>query len=134
VPMDDLDDEAPLLEQLAKIRETFLLRMRGQLPLLRALLGRIRAGDSSAPAQLRTLAHRIHGSGATFDFAAVSASAGQLEYMLEALIGTSAVPDIEPQDWRPLLEHGERFALEIGAATVHGTRDRGLSMTGAPCT
>jgi HPt (histidine-containing phosphotransfer) domain-containing protein len=119
--MDDLDNEARLLEQLAKIRETFLLRMRGKIPLLRELLGRIRAGESSALVQLQVLAHRIRGSGATFDFAAVSASAGQIEDLLEALIGTSAVPDIEPQDLRPLLEHGERFALEIGAATVHGT-------------
>jgi HPt (histidine-containing phosphotransfer) domain-containing protein len=67
------------------------------------------------------LAHRIHGSGATFDFAAVSASAAQIEDLLEALIGTSALPDIESQDLRPLLEHGERFALEIGAATVQET-------------
>jgi HPt (histidine-containing phosphotransfer) domain-containing protein len=119
--MDDLDNEARLLEQLAKIRETFLLRMRGELPLLRKLLGRIRAGDLSALVLLQVLAHRIHGSGATFDFAAVSASAGQLEDMLEALIGTSAAPDIEPQDWRLLLEHGERFAFEIGAATVQET-------------
>jgi HPt (histidine-containing phosphotransfer) domain-containing protein len=119
--MNDLDKEARLLEQLAKIRENFLLRMRGQLPLLRELLERIRAGDSSALVPLRILAHRIHCSGATFDFAAVSASAGQIEDLLEALIGTSADPAIEPQDWRPLLEHGERFAVEIGAATVQGT-------------
>jgi HPt (histidine-containing phosphotransfer) domain-containing protein len=118
--MDDLDKEAQLLEQLAKIRENFVLRMRGELPLLGELLGRIRAGDSSALVPLQVLAHRIHGSGATFDFAAVSASAGQIEDLLEALIGSSADPSIEPQDLRPLLEHGERFALEIGAATVRG--------------
>jgi HPt (histidine-containing phosphotransfer) domain-containing protein len=119
--MDDFDREARLLEQLAKIRGNFLLRMRGQLPLLRELLERIRAGDSSALVPLQILAHRIHGSGATFDFAAVSASAGQIDDLLEALIGTPANPAIEPQDWRALMEHGERFALEIGAATVEGT-------------
>ena len=119
--MDDIDKEARLLEQLAKIRETFVLRMRGQLPLLGELLERIQAGDASALVPLQILAHRIHGSAATFDFAAVSANAGQLVNTLEALIGTSAAPGNEPQDWRLLLEHGERFALEIGAATVQET-------------
>jgi hypothetical protein len=121
VVMDDIAKEARLLEQLVKIRENFLRRIRGQLPLLRELLVRIRAGDSSALLQLQVLAHRIHGSGGTFDFAVVSASAGQLEDMLQALIGTSAAPDSEPQDWRLLLEHGERLALEIGGATVQET-------------
>ena len=118
--MDDFD-KARMLEELAKIRENFLLRMRGQLPLLHGLLERIRAGDTSALVPLQLLAHRIHGSGATFDFAAVSASAGQVEDLLGVLIGISAASDIEPQDWRPLLERGERFALAIGAATVQGT-------------
>jgi hypothetical protein len=119
--MDEFDKEARLLEQLAKIRESFLLRTRGQLPLLRGLLERIRAGDSSALVPLQILAHRIHGSGATFDCAAVSASAGQVEELLGVLIGMSAASGIEPQDLRPLLERGERFVLEIGAATAQGT-------------
>jgi HPt (histidine-containing phosphotransfer) domain-containing protein len=119
--MVDLDNEARLLEHLAKIRENFLLRMRGQLPLLRGLLERIRAGDSSALVPLQILAHRIHGSGATFDCAAVSASARQVEDLLRVLIGISAASDIEPQDLRPLLEGGERFVLEISAASVQGT-------------
>jgi hypothetical protein len=119
--MDEFDKEARLLEQLAKIRESFLLRMRSQLPHLRGLLERIRTGDSSALVPLQMFAHKIHGSGATFDFAAVSASAGQVEDLLGVLIGISADPIIEPQDLTPLLERGERFALEIGAATAQGT-------------
>jgi hypothetical protein len=118
--MDDFDKAARLQEQLAKIRENFLLRMGGQLPLLRGLLERIRAGDSSALVPLQVLAHRIRGSGATFECAAVSASAGQVEDLLGILIGTSAAAGTEPQDLRPLLERGERFALEIGAATIQG--------------
>jgi len=91
----DFDKEARLLEQLTGIRESFLKRTRGELPLLRALLGRIQAGDSTALVQLQIFAHRIHGSGATFDFAAISESAGQVEKLLE-IIGTSAVSVVEP--------------------------------------
>jgi HPt (histidine-containing phosphotransfer) domain-containing protein len=119
--MDDFDKEARLLEQLAGIRESFLHRAQGDLPLLRELLGRIQAGDSTGLMQLQTFAHRIHGSGATFDFAAISESAGQIENLLEVLIGTSAAPVVEPHDLRCLVECGRRLELEIGAATTQGS-------------
>ena len=117
--MDDFDKEARLLGQLAVIRESFLQRTRGELPLLRELLGRIQAGDSTGLAQLQVVAHRIHGSGATFNFAAISESAGRVENWLE-LFGTSATSVVEPHDLRCLVECGRRLVLEIGAATTQG--------------
>ena len=117
--MDDFDKEARLLGQLAVIRESFLQRTRGELPLLRELLGRIQAGDSTGLAQLQVVAHRIHGSGATFNFAAISESAGRVENWLE-LFGTSAASVVEPHDLRCLVECGRRLVLEIGAATTQG--------------
>jgi HPt (histidine-containing phosphotransfer) domain-containing protein len=121
VSTDDFDKEARLLGELAAIREKFLLRTRGELPLLRELLGRIRAGDSTGLVQLQIFAHRIHGSGATFDFAAISESAGQIEKLIEVLIGTSAASVVEPHDLRSLVERGRRLELEIGAATTQGS-------------
>jgi HPt (histidine-containing phosphotransfer) domain-containing protein len=116
--MDNLDKEARLLGKLAAIREGFLQRTRSELPILLELLGRVQAGDSTGLAQLRIYAHRIHGSGATFDFAAISESAGQIENLLEILIGTPAAAAVEPHTLRRLVECGRRLALEISAATT----------------
>jgi HPt (histidine-containing phosphotransfer) domain-containing protein len=115
--LSDFDKEARLLGQLARVRERFLLRAQGELPLLRELLEGIQAGDLKRLVQLRIFVHRIHGTGATFDFAAISASARQIENFLEVLIGTPAASVIEPHDLRCLIEYGRRLELEIGAAT-----------------
>jgi HPt (histidine-containing phosphotransfer) domain-containing protein len=118
VTADDLDNDARLLEKLAEIRESFLLRTRGELPGLCALLERMQAGDSMELAQLQNLVHRIHGSAATFDFAAISGSAGRVEHLAEILLGTSAASVIEAHDLRCLVECGRQLAYEIGAATT----------------
>jgi chemotaxis protein histidine kinase CheA len=114
----DFDKEARLRVHLARIRESFLQRMRGDLPLLHELLERLQAGESTGLAQLQSFAHRIHGSGATFNFTAISESAGRIENLLEGLIGTPAASVVEPHDLRFLVECGRRLALEIGAATM----------------
>jgi HPt (histidine-containing phosphotransfer) domain-containing protein len=119
--MNDFDKEAGLLRQLARIRERFLERARGEVPLLRELLGRIQAGDLTGLVQLQILAHRICGSGATFDFAAISESARQIEKLLEVLIGASAASVVEAHDLRCLAECGQRLVLEIAAATTQGS-------------
>jgi hypothetical protein len=116
----DHDKEARLLGQLARIRERFLQRAHGELPLLHELLERIQAGDLTGLVQLRVFAHRIHGTGATFDCTAISDSARQLENLLEALIATSAACVVEPHALPQLLECGRRLELELGAATTQG--------------
>jgi HPt (histidine-containing phosphotransfer) domain-containing protein len=118
VTTDDLDNNALLLEKLAAIRERFLLRTRGELPRLCALLEGMQAGDSMELAQLQVLVHRIHGSAATFDFAAISRSAGRIEHLAEVLMGTSTAWVVETHDLRCLLECGRRLVHEIGAATT----------------
>jgi HPt (histidine-containing phosphotransfer) domain-containing protein len=119
--MDDFDKEARLMEQLAEIRQNFLQRTRGSLPLFRELVGRVQAGDSTGLVPLQILAHRIRGSGATFDFTAISESAGQIEDLLEVIIGISAASVVEPRNLRCLAECGRRLELEIGAATSQGS-------------
>jgi len=119
--MNDFDKEALLLGQLARIRERFLQRAQGELPLLRELLGRLQAGDLTGLAQLRVFAHRIRGSGATFDFAAIGESARQVETLTERLIGTSAAAAVDAHDLHCLIECGQRLVLQIGGATTHGS-------------
>jgi HPt (histidine-containing phosphotransfer) domain-containing protein len=118
VSTNDLDKETRLLEQLAVIRQSFLRRMQGELPLFREQLARARAGDSTELEQLHGFVHRIHGGAATFNFAAVSESAEQVENLLETLIGTSVPSIAQPEDLRRLAECGQRLVLEIGAATT----------------
>jgi CheY-like chemotaxis protein len=116
--MHDFGEQAALAGRLAAIRETFLRRTRGELPVLLELLARIQAGDSTGLVPLKTYAHRINGSGATLAFAAISRSAGSLENLLEALIGTPEAGAVEPHHLRCLVEWGQRLALDIGAATT----------------
>jgi chemotaxis protein histidine kinase CheA len=118
VSKNDFEKESRLLRQMARIRERFLLRAQGELPLLRELLGRIQAGDLTGLVQLQFFAHRIHGTGATFNFAAISESAGKIENLLGVLIGTSAASVVEPHDLCCLVKCGRRLELEIGAATT----------------
>jgi HPt (histidine-containing phosphotransfer) domain-containing protein len=117
----DDDTEAGLLGKLTTIRQRFLKRTRCELPLLLELLERIQAGDSTGLAQLHIYAHRIHGGGAIFEFAAISESAGQFENLLEMLIGTSAAAVLEPHDLGRLMKCGRRLVREIGAATTLGS-------------
>jgi HPt (histidine-containing phosphotransfer) domain-containing protein len=118
VTADDLENNARLLDKFAEIRERFLLRTRGELPRLCALLESVQAGNPMELAQLQILVHRIHGSAATFDFAAISGSAGRIEHLAEALMGTSTAWVVEAHDLRCLLECGRRLVHEIGAATT----------------
>jgi HPt (histidine-containing phosphotransfer) domain-containing protein len=123
VSTDDFNKRDRLLKELEKVRESFLLRTRGQLPVLRELLGRIQAGDSMGLVQLLSLAHRIHGSGATFDFTAISERAGQIEKLIEVLIGTdtSVASVINPHDLGSLMDYGRLLELEIGVASTQAS-------------
>jgi HPt (histidine-containing phosphotransfer) domain-containing protein len=116
--MDDVTKEAGMMRQLEEIRVRFLRNTRGKLPLLLDLLGAIGAGDSTGLVELQSIAHRIHGSGATFNFPAISENAGQLENLVEALIGTPPDSIAEPEDLHDLMESGRRLVAEIGTATA----------------
>jgi len=118
VTAEDLANNARLLEKLAEIRESFLLRTQGELPRLCALLERLQAGDSMELAQLQILVHRIHGSAATFEFDAISGSAGRVEHLAEVLLATSAASVVESHDLRCLVECGRRLVQDIGTATT----------------
>jgi HPt (histidine-containing phosphotransfer) domain-containing protein len=119
--MTEAGNSANLLVQLAQIRERFLQRAQGELPLLRKLLWRIEAGDSTELLQLQIFAHRICGSAATFEFAAISERARQLEKLLDVLIGTSGASLVGAHDLCCLVECGQRLVLEIGTAASQGS-------------
>ena len=69
---------------LGELRERYRQRIAEQLPQLRELATAL-AADPQAPelAQLREVAHRLKGSGATYGFPAISAAAGRLEEAID---------------------------------------------------
>jgi CheY-like chemotaxis protein len=69
--------------QVGEIANRFLARTKGDALRLRELLGRAQRWDADLVADMERLAHSIHGGGAVFGFAHISASAG----MIEGLIG-----------------------------------------------
>jgi hypothetical protein len=116
--MDNATKEARMMRQLEEIRVGFLKHARDKIPLLLELLGTVGAGDSKRLAELQFIAHRIHGGGATFNFPAIGANAGQLEELLEALIGTSPDSKIQAEALRRALDSGRRLVSAIGTAEV----------------
>jgi HPt (histidine-containing phosphotransfer) domain-containing protein len=61
---------------------------------LRQLSDSLQAGDSSCLASMHEIAHKIHGSGATFNFPAVSACAGEIERLSQNLLAPKHVNDL----------------------------------------
>jgi HPt (histidine-containing phosphotransfer) domain-containing protein len=76
--------EAELREQVKILGEKFLLRTADQIITLREHIARFRSGDRDALAGMQELAHKIHGSGAMFGFAALSDRAGEIERLIAA--------------------------------------------------
>ena len=79
--------EAQLREQVKVLGEKFLIRTAGQITTLREYVVRLRGGDRDALTRVQELAHKIHGSGAMFGFAAVSEVGGEIERLAMAAAG-----------------------------------------------
>jgi len=88
---DSSSGEAELREQVKVLGEKFLLRTADQITTLRAHVARLRAGDEDVLVAMQELAHKIHGSGAMFGFAALSDRAGEIERLIAA---DGAAPDL----------------------------------------
>ena len=86
-------DVRALRERVAALAGNFLTRTKAQALTMHALSARLKAGDSTAVAPLHELAHKIHGSGATFDFPLVSEWAQQIEELSHTLLRSRASSD-----------------------------------------
>jgi chemotaxis protein histidine kinase CheA len=87
-PSEEDPAEAQLREQVKVLGEKFLLRTAGQITTLREHVVRLRGGDRDALAAIQELAHKIHGSGAMFGFAALSEAGGEIERLTMAAAGS----------------------------------------------
>ena len=72
--------------QLDRLRARFAAELPAKLAEADALLAALRGGDGQALAALRMIAHRLHGTGGTMGFTALSDAAAALEMQLDACL------------------------------------------------
>ena len=101
--------------RLAELAARFIERTQGDLRTMRSDLVKVGAGDAAALAQIRHLAHRMAGTGATLGFGALGERAAGTEAMIDALPG-GALPDAQTI---------ERLAADIGALESQLASDAG---------
>jgi len=86
------DNAAAMRSRIAELAIKFIDRSREELATMRAGLDRLRGGDTQALQEIRNLAHRAAGTGATLGFGALSDKARDIEKIAEAQ-EPGAVPD-----------------------------------------
>lgn len=69
--------------RMAELAAKFLDRTEGDIAAMRDALGRMALGDASAVGEIRHLAHRMVGTGATLGFESLSDGAQVLEKLAE---------------------------------------------------
>lgn len=75
-----------LQAHLDRLRAKFAAELPQKLAEAEALLAALRAGDAEALKGLRFTVHRLHGTGGTMGFAALSSAAATLEERLDACL------------------------------------------------
>lgn len=80
--------------RLAELAAKFIDRTRGELATMRDALTRLGAGDHAALGEIRHLAHRMAGTGATLGFDALSDCATRIEKIADAQTAGSLPGDL----------------------------------------
>lgn len=82
------DPEAQIRARMQQLGVKFAQRTQGELVSMRELVEQARQGDAQALHNLELLAHKIHGTGATFGLTGISDTAGEIERLVaEAVAG-----------------------------------------------
>jgi HPt (histidine-containing phosphotransfer) domain-containing protein len=88
------DEQAQIRERMQQLGVKFARRTQGELVSMRALVEQARQGNADAVRSLEQLAHKIHGTGATFGLTGISGSAAEIERMAsQAVAGTVVFDD-----------------------------------------
>jgi HPt (histidine-containing phosphotransfer) domain-containing protein len=91
--------------RMAELAAKFIERTRADLRAMRRDLAKLEAGDLAALAEIRHLAHRMAGTGATLGFEALGERAARTEASIDSLPGGTS-PDAQTI---------ERLAADIAA-------------------
>lgn len=87
------DDQAQIQERMQQLGVKFARRTQGELASMRELVEQARHGDAEAVRNLELLAHKIHGTGATFGLTGISNTAGEIERLVAQSVAGNAVFD-----------------------------------------
>ena len=107
------DRMAAAKARMAELTAKFIDRTRGDLRIMRDSLAKLSQGDVSALAEIRHLAHRMAGTGATLGFEELGELASGTETFIDHLPG-GVLPDAATQS---------RLAADIGAIEAQLGRD-----------
>ena len=125
-PMSSDDgDQVRVREQVARLAGKFLERTGAQTATLRQLSDGLQAGDASSVASMHEIAHKIHGSGAMFNFPAVSACAGEIERLSQNLLASEPTINLasDTQIRRRLQASIQQLASAVeSAAASHASK------------
>ena len=118
--MDELERKAQLALRMAQLAVRFLQRTKLEAAVLSDLIECEQFGDLSVIDRLEHMSHKIHGSGTTFGFSAVSESAGEIEHLIVGLKArdVSQGAQISPPIMRRLRECARRLTQEVEAAAA----------------
>jgi HPt (histidine-containing phosphotransfer) domain-containing protein len=109
--------------QVSALGEKFLHRTRAQAIELRELVDGLSRGDPSVLVRLQEMAHKIHGSGAMFGFAAISERGEEIERLSERIAATHTLPasPVEASELQRLTECIDQLvdAIEAAAPRPH---------------
>jgi len=94
--------------RMGELAAKFTERTRGEMDVMRARLAAFEAGDAGALGDIRNLAHRISGTGATLGFETLSERAYEIEKLTIDLQGSA--PAARTTDLAAAIE---RLAREI---------------------
>jgi HPt (histidine-containing phosphotransfer) domain-containing protein len=113
-------DERELRLHMTQLAGKFLQRAATEAALLHEMIERAHCADAVAIDQLEHLAHKLHGSGMTFGFAAVGGCAAEIEHLIEEFKSRAPATEaaMEPALQQRLLECVRRLAREIEAAAA----------------
>ena len=98
--------------RLGELAHKFTDRTRGEIEVIRARLAALGAGDTAALGEIRHLAHRMCGTGATLGFERLSEYAASLEKL-----AGSQKPEVIP-------ENAVLAGLEAAVARIEAELDR----------
>jgi HPt (histidine-containing phosphotransfer) domain-containing protein len=118
--MDELEGKDQFALAVAQLAVHFLQRTRLEAAVLSELIECEQVGDPIVIDKLEHMAHKIHGSGATFGFSALSKSAGEIERLVACLKARDASQEttIGPQVLQRLRECAQRLTQEVEAAAA----------------
>ena len=87
------DQQAQIRERMQQLGVKFAQRTQGELVSMREMVDQARQGDAEALRNLELLAHKIHGTGATFGLTGISNAAGEIEQLVSQAVSGSAAFD-----------------------------------------